>query len=284
MAVEKNLERNGRDETVNIPPPMVTREHGAWAVLIVPMIVGVAYAREGSWNVLLLALSALGMFMSYVPVHMILREYSGSFWANEKLTAAYIWAAIFLGIGISFIVPLILLEFWYLLPIGVVGMACFFGNYLLTTANGKTIASDLVAIVGLTLSAPSAYYVSTGDLDMNALVLWILNVLFFGCSVFYVHMKIRVTGMKKTSWKLKEKFIVGALNILYHFFVIGIVFIIVLYHATPVMVILAFVPMVIHAIAGTVTLHRKVRFKKLGFLLLAQSIVFCIILIVSLNI
>ena len=262
---------------------MVTREHGAWAVLFVPMLVGATYARDGVWNVLLLGISALGIFMSYVPVHLILREYSGSTRAHEKNSAAYFWSAVFLGIGIAFVIPLIFNGYWYLLPIGALGMTSFFGNYLLTKKDGKTIASDLLAIFGLTLSAPSAYYVSTGVLEMNALILWILNVLFFGCSVFYVHMKIRVTGMKKTSWKLKEKFVVGVLNILYHFIVIGIVLVIVLSHATPVTVILAFVPMVVHAIVGTVNLHRKVRFKKLGFLLLAQSIFFCIVLIVSFN-
>lgn len=275
------MESGKGTETVNIPPPIITREHGSWAVLFVPMIVGFAYANEISWNVLLLAFSALGVFMSYVPVHMILREYAAGTRDYQKIWGPIFWSTIYLGIGVTCIVPLLSQGYWYLLPIGVAGLSSFFGNYLLTTTVKKSIASDLVAIAGLTLSAPSAYYISTNKLGMNALALWILNGLFFGCSVFYVHMKIRVSGLKKESWQWEDKLTIGSLNILYHVAVIIIVAVIVSYINTSSIVILAFVPMFIHAIVGTVNLHRKTKFKHLGLLLLAQSVVFGILLVVS---
>jgi hypothetical protein len=283
MVIPKNVESGGGAVIVNIPAPIITREHGSWAVLFVPMIVGSAYATEFSWNVLLLGFSALGVFMSYVPVHTILREFTGEFRKDEKFAAALFWSTVYLGTGVVFIVPLLLQGYWYLLPIGITGLCSFFGNYLLTKTVKKSVVSDLVAIAGLTLSAPSAYYVSTGELGENALVLWALNALFFGCSVFYVHMKIRVSGMKKESWRWSEKIYVGSMNILYHIAVIVIVAVIVLYHMTPHTVILAFIPMFIHAIVGTVNLHRRTMFKHLGFLLLAQSVVFAIILVISIS-
>ncbi|MEW5798691.1 MAG: YwiC-like family protein [Bacteroidota bacterium] len=264
---------------MSIPKPIITKEHGAWAVLFVPMIVGAAYANSFSWNIVWLALSALGAFLSYVPVHTLLRELIGISQGKEKRTAAEIWAAIYLGFGVLFIVPLLYQQLWLLLLIGIIGAASFFGNFLLTRKIQKSIASDLTAVAGLTLSAPSAYYVTTGMLDAKALVLWLLNVLFFGCSVFYVHLKIRVSGMRKDSWHLWDKLSVGWLNILYHVVVIILITMLVFYHLTPSTVVLAFLPMVIHAIVGTVKLSHRVKFKNLGFMLLAHSVLFGIIFV-----
>ncbi len=262
----------------SIPKPIITREHGSWAVLFVPMIVGGVYANVFSWNVLLLAFSALGVFLSYVPVHTILYELAGISQGQKKLAAAIFWSVVYFAVGVLFILPLFAQGFWLLLFIGMAGLISFFGNFWLTRKIQKSIASDLVAIAGLTLSAPSGYYVSTGELGITAIVLWLLNFLFFGCSVFYVHMKIKGNAMKRDDFSLAEKFTLGRLNIAYHIFVIGIVVMLSFYHLTKITATFAFVPMVIHAIYGTVKLNRKVKFKNLGLLLLAQSALYGILL------
>lgn len=264
-----------------IPAPIITKEHGSWAVLFVPMIVGAAFSDTFSWSILLLAFSALGVFMSYVPMQTMLHHWFGSPQEKQRIHAARFWAFIYLGIGAAFILPLLLTGFWNLLFIGSLGILSFAGNFLLTMTIRKSILSDLMAVAGLTLNAPSAYYVSSGSLGAEAAIVWILNFLFFGGSVFYVHMKIRVSAMKKDQWQWYEKLTVGKLNILYHLFVLGIIFGFVLYRVTPTMVIIAFLPTVIHAVIGTLTLHQRVQFKRLGFLLLAHSIVFCLLLVLS---
>lgn len=268
---------------MSIPKPIITKEHGAWAVLFVPMITGAAYADSFSWNIIWLALSALGVFMSYVPVHTLLRESIGMHQGKEKLAAAEYWTAAYLGFGVLFILPLLYQQLWLLLVIGIFGAVSFFGNFLLTRKIQKSIASDLAAVAGLTLSAPSAYYVTTGTLDTNAFVLWLLNLLFFGCSVFYVHLKIRASAMKKSRWHAWEKISVGKVNILYHCFVVSVIAVLVLYHLTPATIVIAFLPMVVHAIAGTIKLSHRVKFKNLGFLLLGHSIVFGIVFVLTMK-
>lgn len=166
--------------SMSIPKPIITKEHGAWAVLFVPMIAGAAYANSFTWNVVWLAFSALGFFMSYVPVHTLLREFTGMQQGKEKIVAAEFWGAAYLGFGILFILPLLYQQLWLLLVIGIFGAGAFFENFLLTRKIQKSIASDFAAVAGLTLSAPSAYYVATGMLDTKAFVLWLLNMLFFG--------------------------------------------------------------------------------------------------------
>jgi len=264
---------------MKIPKPIITREHGAWAVLFVPLLIGAVYADRFSWNVVYLALSALGVFLSYVPMHTLLRRFIGMEIAAEKHSESFFWAVVYLLFGVVFIIPLLRQDLWYLIPIGILGMVSYFGNFLLTRTVQKSIFSDLVAVAGLTLSAPSAYYVSTGVIDEKALVVWILNFLFFGCSVFYVHMKLQATALKKKEWGLEDKLSTGKLNIVYHLVVVIIVLMLAVYHFTPTMVTLAYVPMVFHALYGTIQLHRRVQFKHLGFLLLGQSIVFAVLLL-----
>lgn len=269
-----------------IPPPLITKEHGSWAVLLVPMLVSASVVGKWTIDFVLLTLSAFGFFMSYVPVHILLRNLLGVPHQDEKLTQAKFWAAMYLFIGAAFILPLLMKGYIFLLPIGALGAIAFFGNFILTRRYFKTIASDLLAVAGLTLSAPSAYYVLTGLLDTTALLLFILNFLFFGCSVFYVHMKIRASATKKTKLTWTDKLSLGKLNLLYHAAVILIVGILAATSASGrrldslsgLVALIAFTPMFIHGVYGTVKLSGRIRFKNLGFLLLAQSILFGILL------
>lgn len=267
----------------NIPSPIITKEHGSWAVLLVPIIVGTIYADIFTWNVMLLGASALLVFMTYVPVHSLLQYFFGAKPGKDKIRGAFFWSIIYFLAGLGFIVPLFLQQYWFLIHIGAIGLLLFFGNFYLTKRTKKSIGSDLVAVSGLTLGAPAAYYISTGRLGTEAASVWLLSFLFFGCSIFYVHMKMQVSGMKKERWKWEEKITAGSLNILYHVAVIGIVALLALYHITPAMVILAFVPMFVHAVVGTIQLHRRVKFRHLGFLLLGQSVLFCIAIALSIS-
>ncbi len=264
---------------MQIPKPIITREHGSWAVLIVPMIVALFFTGTVQWNNVCLALSTLSVFMSYVPAHIIFRGRSAADQSNEKLRASYLWGSVYLCVGFIFIVPLFLQRYIHLISLTVLGSALFLVNYALTVKGKKNILSDLAAVAGLTLSAPSMYYISTGSIDENAFILWLLNFLFFGSSVFYVHMKIKATSLKKEHLSLRERLTLGRLNMLYHIAAVGIIVTMTIIQYTSQMVALAFTPMFIHVLYGTVKLSSKVRFKRLGFLLLAHSAVFCLLLV-----
>jgi len=142
----------------------------------------------------------------------------------------------------------------------------------------KMIATDLIAVAGLTLSGPSMYYVLTGTLDRTALSMYVLNFLFFGCSVFYVHMKIQASAAKKPGMAWREKLSLGKENLRYHAAVAAVVAILAYVQFIPIFAAVAFIPMVVHGVYGTIKLSSRVHFKKLGFLLLGQSVVFGILL------
>jgi len=259
---------------VRIPEPIITREHGSWAVLFVPIIVGAAVPGVCTLHVALLTTSALGLFLSYVPLQMLLRELGGARLDAERLRASRFWAAIYVGVAIAFFIPLLLEGYWQLVLIAGGAAIFFLTNFSLTRFFEKSILSDLAAVAGLTLGAPGSYYVATGLIDLTAGMLWIMNFLFFGSGVFYVYMKIRAAGVRKPELTWADKLSLGKLNLIYHFVVVSILIVMTAQHSTPQLALVAFVPMMIHAIYGTLKLSSRVRFRQLGFLLLAQSALF----------
>ena len=259
---------------VKIPPPVITKEHGSWAVLLVPILVNACVAGKWSIDFVFVALAVLGVFLSYVPAQVLLRHYSGVPQRDERVRQAKFWITGYLFVTIGSAVPLLVKGYIFLLVIGSIGAVFFFCNFFLVKHYSKMIATDLIAVAGLTLSGPSVYYVLTGMLDRTAVSLYVLNFLFFGCSVFYVHMKIQFSASKKAVMAWRENLKFGKLNLLYFAAVVSIMAILAASRFTSIIALVAFVPMIAHGVYGTVNLSSRVHFKNLGFLLLGQSILF----------
>ena len=259
---------------LNIPPPMITREHGSWAVLIVPMLVSLGVAGKWRGEFVLFLFSALGVFLSYVPAQLLLRRFSGVPQRSERVHQAEFWGVVYAVVSLGFAGILVMRGFFWLLAIGAAGVIVFISNFYLTKKYSKSVVTDLLAVAGLTLSGPSAYYVLTGMVDMKAVSLYILNFLFFGCSVFYVHMKIKASASKKGKMEWGERLSLGRMNLTYYAVVVTIVGILAAMKFVPAIVMLAFIPMVVHGIYGTIQLSGNVRFKSLGLILLGQAVLF----------
>lgn len=259
---------------MKIPRPLVTREHGSWAVLLVPMVVAAGSVGAVSVNAAILVVAALGAFMSYVPLQGILRALMGGPRGWHALRPMLFWGWVYCSIALVSGAFLLLQGYSRLLLIGAAGALLFAGNFFLARRFGKTASSDFVATAGLTLGAPAMYYVLTGSLDQVAFVLYLLNLLFFGCGVFYVHMKIRAARIRKSDWTLPDKLATGKMNLLYHTGVAVLILFLSLDRITPGIALAAFLPMIGQAVYGTYRLSGQVSFPRLGLGLLAQSIIF----------
>ncbi len=245
------------------------------------MIVAIGVAPRYSWDELLLCIALVAIFMSYIPLQTILRHWFVHPQTEDRMFQSDFWAFVFSLLAVSSGILLLFRGFWLLVPIGAVAAACFLGNFLLVRHIRKGVASDLVAVAGLTASAPAMSYVATSRLDQTAVSLWFLNLLFFGTSVFYVHMKLLATGMKKEEFSLSEKISVGRLNVVYTVVVLAMVFFMAYIHLIARFAVFAFLPMTVHALVGTVRLSSRVRFRNLGFALLAQSLVFSFLILLT---
>ncbi len=262
---------------MRMPKLLITREHGSWVVLFVPIVVAVGLTEALTLNIVLVSAAALSAFLSYVPAQILLRKYTGVEQDSEKRRAATVWFSVFAFATAVFFLPLLLQGFWKLLPLGMVSLLCFGAHFLLTRVRPKTVLSDLIAVLGLTVGAPATMYVATGELSGRALFVWMLNFFFFGSGVVYVHMNIAATTLKGASLSLAQRLSVGFLNLVYHLVVLGIVTVLVVLEYSPTLVVMAFLPMTVHALYGTFRLSTRVQFKRLGFLLLGHAILFAII-------
>lgn len=269
--------------TRKLTRPVLPGEHGAWAVLSVPLAVGAAAAGRFSQDVALYMLSSLFLFLGHVPARTLMTHRFAKPQDPAKVGRASLWMVIYLGAAAAAALPLLAGGFWLLLPLAAAAGGVFLGTFILGRRLPKSVSGDLLAVLGLTLGAPGAYYVATGTLGSAGLELWLYTFLFFGCSVFYVHMKIAAVASGKSALSLGERMTAGRLTLACHVAVILIVLLLVLSRATPSIMFLAFAPMTIHAVWGTFRLAPKVHFQRLGFILLGQALVFGVVLSVAMT-
>lgn len=221
--------------------PVIPKEHGAWAVFFVPLLIGAQLGGGFDWFALLFALSSLGIFLSYLPAQTVLREAFGRIQDQDKLVAARQWMAIYFTAGTILGLPLLVIrERWLLLPTGLASVGCFLLSFFLTQRLPKTITSDLVSVLGVTLTGPGIYYVVSGQFDKTAFVIWILNVLFFGSCVVHVHMRIRALAVKKTRWSVQDRLRYGGLHLIFHVVMIAVLLLLVFERLMPSSVLFAF--------------------------------------------
>jgi len=116
---------------------------------------------------------------------------------------------IYMGLAAGFGAPLILFyQLFWLVPLAVATFGLlFFNAQQAVRREDRTVSGETLAILGLTLTAPAAYYAASGAIDRTALWLWAMCALYFLSSVFYV--KLRVYSMnrrkeetRRQSWRL----------------------------------------------------------------------------------
>jgi hypothetical protein len=248
---------------------MITREHGAWVIILIPVIL--AGVRGGTWfpGLLLLCISSLAVFMSYVPVQTLLRR-SGP----AERRRALVWVGAFLSIGVASALPLVVEGRPLLLLFGAAGVGMFFLNFFLTRRVPRTPLSDLVAVGGLTLTGPAGLYVVSGSAGSDAFLLWLICFLFFGGTVFHVHMRIAARGRNGQVLTCGDRLHLGRSNLFYQGIVVASIGTLALTGVVPWLTVGAFAPMTIQAATGMCRLNRWIRFKNLGLLLLFQSVAF----------
>ncbi len=131
----------------------------------------------------------------------------------------------------------------------------------------RSFSAQLLAMTGLTLTAPAAWYVATGNLDAWTWKLWALNSLYFASGFFYVKMHFAA---------VRPRSVVGMAKgvVLYHVLLVVFLAALVAGDIITVWVALAFVPALLRAAVGIVRLQPVVSIKRLAWLEVAYSVLF----------
>jgi YwiC-like protein len=165
-------------------------------MLYVPFLLGCLVGRNSSWRLTLLFVAVTSLFLSRGPLLAWFRVL-----AQRKSAAGVRGAACsFLGVGLLAGLALVMAS-------GLCGLVVIgAGAAVLLALNvwqslqkeERTITGELLAISGLSLTAPAAYYTSRGVWDRTGLVLWGLSCLFFASSVLYVKLRVSAAHERKS--------------------------------------------------------------------------------------
>lgn len=180
------------------------REHGAWGLLLVPMITGAGVAFHECSHIfplILLSTAALALFWLRTPVESLLGTSAMRAETSQEGRAVKS-AIVILGAIAAVTLGALLwagrnIELW---PLGAAVAAAFIAQALLKKIGRRgRMLSEMVGTIGLTAAAPAAYYVITGNFNVTAGMLWFANLLFAGDQIHYVQLRIhdaRVEGFR----------------------------------------------------------------------------------------
>ena len=254
---------------------VLPREHGAWGILLVPLITGatVALLRGGAVvPVLLFLLASISLFCLRTPVEARLGTS-----AQRIDTPAERWLVMAAVAGYSAVAIVALAVLLWngsnsgLLMLGAIAALSFGTQTLLRKLSRATrMASQMAGLVGLTSTAAGAYYVSTGRFDTTAWMIWAANWLFAANQVHMVQLRIhnaKVAGLRERlarGWK----FLAGE--------ILTVVLLVGFFHfrLLPKMSVVAFHPMLLRGAAWFFKKPRPLRVHRLGWMELGFALIF----------
>ena len=170
----------------------IPREHGAWAVLYAPFLIGAASGGRFEVEILIFWVAVTAFFLARHPLSRLARLRVVESIDPDKFNYWMRWFVIYLGTGLAATVPLLFYyQLWYLIPLGGVSALVLLAHlYLSTRRAERRLLGEFLGVAGLTLTAPGAYYVLQGRLDDVGFLLWFWNLLYFTSGIFYVKMRV----------------------------------------------------------------------------------------------
>ncbi len=263
------------------------REHGAWGILLVPLVTGAAAGLLAGGNALPLApltIAVLALFWLRTPVESwigaapVRARTAGEFQVVRKAVvvlaatalAALVW--LFWGGG----------NLWHNLALVWIGAAAgtaFLAQALVKQAGRDSrAAAQIIGAAGLTAVAPAAYYAVTDAFTGAAWALWIANLLLAANQIQFVQLRIRAAR----AMEFQEKLAIG------RGFVIAQIFLIALLASAcargyfPWFAALAFAPILFRGFAWFVARPAPLAIRALGLRELLYAGLFGVLLIAGL--
>jgi len=258
---------------------IVPREHGAWGLLLVPLFTGMAagFAPEHRVEPLLLfTVAALSLFGLRTPIESLLGIGPIPARTADERWTAFIGSASFAIVAAASLCALM----WKgqhpaLLIFGAASaIALAVQSFLRKLGRGTRMISQIVGAIGLTSTAPAAYYIGTGHLDTRAFVLWIANWVFAGNQIHFVQLRIHAARATTLPEKLtRGKLFLLAQPVLLMALVLGSH-----WHLLPALSSLAFVPAVVRGSRWFFQKPEPLDVKKLGWSEMKHGVTFGLLL------
>lgn len=190
----------GRAAATPAPPgvrwgtPTLPREHGAWAMLVAPPVIGGILAGISWLHLLLLG----GLVAGYMSVGALLQYVRAA--PRRRQPSMVRWSIVYATIA-AFALALPVWREPALLWIGALAtVALPVDVVFVRLRRERALINGIISVMALTTGLLAAYQLGAGQLDRRALVAWLLCVLFFVGSLLFVKSMIRRRGDRSFLW------------------------------------------------------------------------------------
>ena len=244
---------------------IIPREHGAWGILLVPLVTGASVGLLAGGSAASLApllMAALALFWLRTPVESWMG--TGPLRARTPGEIQFVrnTAAVLAAVSIGALTWM----FWggrnpVLLWIGAAAGAAFLAQSAVKRIwrNART-AAQMIGAAGLTSTAPAAYCAVTGGWSGAAWPLWAANLLFAINQIYFVQLRIRAA--RATCGR--EKLFAGRGFLASQFLLIALLAGASAFHLFPWYGILAFLPVLLRGFAWFAAAPRPLAIHSLG--------------------
>jgi len=261
---------------------ILPREHGAWGLLLVPMVTGAGVAFHQASRIfpmILLLTAALALFWLRTPLESLLGTSAMRAQTLEESHSLRSFIILLAGTaGVALTALLWAGRNASLWPLGAAVAAAFIGQAVLKKLGRRTrMLSEMVGTIGLTASAPAAYYVVTGEFNTTAWMLWLANILFAGDQIHYVQLRIHTTRIVGFRAKLAH----GWAFALGQALMTAILTVACLARLMPPIASLAFAPLLFRGWFYFVQEPTQLIVRRLGWSELKHATAFCVLLIAT---
>ena len=254
---------------------IVPREHGAWGLLLVPLFTGVVVGAASSHRIvplILFTVIALTLFWLRTPVESLLGTAPLSARTSAERRVAWLVSG-----GLSIVAAACLAallwngrnrELWLLGGLG--GLAFALRTLLAKLGRSWRMIAQLVGAIGLTCTAPAAYYVATGRLDARAWFLWAANWIFAGNQIHFVQLRIHAARAATFA----EKFARGRAFFLAQLLLVPLLAVASSWRLMPALAMLAFVPGLARGFYWFFRGYQPLEVRSLGWSEMTQGVLF----------
>jgi hypothetical protein len=255
-------------------------EHGAWALWLGPLAVGVGAAGWNGAPTLLLVLAQLFAFLARQPLVILVKALSGRR-SRADVAPALAWTTGYAILAAFFGLTLIALGYvqllWVIAPI--VPMLIW-QVWLLRNRAERQMTIELAGSGMLALAAPTACYVASGALDATALWLWILCWLQSAAAIVYVYLRLAQRRLSEMP-PMAERWRMGRRAVAYAAFNFIASSALAILGVLPPLTPVAFAAMLWQAVGGTRAPCVGVRPQRIGFAQVGATAVFAALLIIA---
>jgi hypothetical protein len=246
------------------------KEHGAWAMLYVPFAVGALVAWSAPLRLLLLAVSVTFVFIARESLLIWWRARGRGRQNDEALR----FTVSYLALAGVFGAPLLLVyHLYWFIAMGLAALVLLAINARQAVRReDRTIGGEMMAIAGLTLTAPAAFYAARGAFDVDALWLWVLCAVYFASSVFYVKLRVntispRMNEARRQAWWRCA---------FYHAFLLASLLVLALTGNLNLFAFAAFAPVLTRSFWYLARPERRINLRRVGWLEMVYSLVFLV--------